>query len=886
MKGRKWMVSALLAAMTCSAPLYAEVNALSDSDLGEISAQGLQTVTNPTDISDQQNNNDSVQLNGETQSVSSSIEIVNSSASALNVHQNSASADNSSDIALYQSNDQFAENSTYSNQSISNDADATDQNNNNRSVQINSDAQSNTSAFIISNAAGSAENIGQNVLSADNLESVNTITQENIQHAFNGEMDFEVLTQNIYSSDTSNQNNNVSSVQLNENAQIDVSGAVVTNSANSAENIGQNIVSVSGTDSFNTIASSNEQSATNYTRDYTEQNIGSFSSDYQKNNINSVQLNDNAQNSVEALVLSNSAASASNIAQNFGSSVAASGFNDITQSNTQNAYNGTGWENWSFQNINNNDLSSSTTSLFYQDNLNAAVQLNDYTTAQNDVKAFALANTAHSASNIAQNVAGAENVSDGNSFDQLNIQSADNWGWNVQAISNEGAAVANSAQDNINGSVEILEGQNRFEGMALANTVMSASNIAQNFASGKNWDGVNIGMQENSQDASSAVYSEQYIGNNSLGSQDTWGQYNDNGSVQATGGQNEINALSVSNAAGSAQNIAQNVAYYESFSNVSSIEQLNRQSALSDTYAYQDISNVAQNNDNNGYQQNNNAAVQILGTQNNENVASFANSAMSAVNIGQNILVISDTQGTDNADQLNIQDTTAYAYAEQIVTNDGVLGSSWAVSQNNNNGAVQLTNAQNDFDGFALSNSVMSAVNIGQNIADINNPLGLSTLQQDNIQTAYNEATFSQSVINDFAVSQNNNNGGTQLNDSQNNVSSLVVLNSVGAAVSSDISVSNVVGSVPLGTVLEQITDVYTENSLESDQVIENYVDIDGQNNNNSSVQLNDSQVASTAIDLSNTAAAAHNYGNNIANLTGASGWTVNQIASQTAINR
>jgi len=58
-----------------------------------------------------------------------------------------------------------------------------------------------------------------------------------------------------------------------------------------------------------------------------------------------------------------------------------------------------------------------------------------------------------------------------------------------------------------------------------------------------------------------------------------------------------------------------------------------------------------------------------------------------------------------------------------------------------------------------------------------------------------------------------------------------------------------------------------------------------GQDNNNGSVQLNNAQVGTTGMVILNSANSAVNVGINMANVTGATGFTINQTAIQSAIN-
>ncbi len=1267
MRGRKWLASALLAGMVVSPVAFAQVSSLDDEILADVSAQGIQTISNPTQIRDQQNNNDSVQVNGDSQRGSSGMEVVNYADSASNVHQNVANISNSEGVTVTQANDQYAENHGNSDQQITNEdrsrrqnnnnasvqlndnaqrgissatvsnaatsavnvgqniASVTDssdigaqqynsqvamnegvdtqtienadvairqennnasvqlndraqrgsstmvnnntagsaanvaqniisvdglrgsslvqandqtaintsneeiqivdnnrrnrlQNNNNGAVQVNDRAQSNASGMVISNASSSAKNVAQNVLEAQNMNGLNVIDQSSVQVATNGSLG-DGDSQDIQNRRAALQNNNDASVQLNDNAQSGSSAMVLGNSANSAENVAQNVFSVNGNVAVNEISSSNDQAATNRTRFGVDQSVDSTDSLRQKNNANSVQLNDNAQNGVAAMALSNSASAASNIAQNAGDSSQIIGFNLISQSNTQVADN----IGVSAQSVSN---SSAVQITAHQDNNNGSVQLNDDTTAQNDVAAMALSNSAMSASNVAQNAAAAANVIVGSLIFQSNDQTATNAIASEQTIDNNGLVTATIGQDNNNGSVQVEEGQNRVEAMSLSNSTGSALNVGQNVASGESVAGIDGIVQDNTQVAEASSYNGQTVYNDGVLVSATIDQNNNNGAVQISNGQNDISAASVVNSAASAVNTGQNVGSFDAVAQIGGITQTNDQTASAtydvnmqyvengswvvDFAALQDnnnasvqinggqngvaamsmlnssasASNVAQSiadynalaqigaisqentqlaattvngagqavinvgvfaaavtplqdnnngsvqlnagqigfsgmslantgtsaanvgqnvggmsdavgitsisqlndqtaqtvwngqgqyvlngslgatvtvlqDNNNGSvqanagaqdgvnamsvanlsasaanvgqnvgamdslaqiglidqtntqvaeaelagtgqlienygevvevsaaQDNNNGSVQVNGAQNAMDVASFVNAAHSAVNVAQNVLEISDLAGLTGASQTNDQ------YASSSVTGSGqeiynysdVVGS-FAIAQDNNNGSVQLNGAQNDVSGLSLANATYSAVNVAQNIATLDNPVGGTALDQANIQTALNEAEAGQYVLNEFAIAQDNNNGSIQVNGAQNNVSAMSVLNATLSSVNVAMNIANINGSDPFGTVLNQSNDQYAENASDALQAIDNAVTLAGQDNNNASVQLNNAQVGTSALMLSNVAASAYNYGLNVASVNGATGWTINQTATQTAIN-
>lgn len=929
----------------------------SGSDYQEIYNGGPSTLQN--------NNNGSVQLNNNAQSGSNTMVLDNTASSAQNVAQNIMSVDGLINSSLSQTNTQIASNLKDIDQTITNDSTTSLQNNNNASVQLNDNTQTNSAGMIIKNTANSAQNVAQNIIDAQNMNGLNIMSQSNEQYASNGAADGETLSQVVLNQDVANQNNNHASVQLNGNSQAGTNSMVMQNTANSAANTAQNITSATGAVSVNIISSSNTQVASNYTRWDVDQSIATGDSNLQRNNTNSVQINDNTQSNTNGMVIANTAGSASNIGQNIGLSGQFVGFNVLLQSNEQYAYNGSGWSNWSFQDINNNNGLLTVTT--FQDNNNASVQLNNGTTAQENVNSMVLANTAHSASNTAQNVAAAGNLLVGNLIAQSNYQEAYNQAWASQGIGNYGVINVNVAQDNNNSSVQISSGQNNVNSMAVLNVANSAANTAQNTLDGFSIIGLNLGYQSNEQYAANSISADQSINNNGLlvsanlfqdnnnssvqvdngqGNLNTMatanvassannigqnignftslaqiaalGQYNtqtansyassyqpisnaslvleaslfqdnNNGSVQINGAQNNNSSLAFTNAASSSQNIAQNVGNFTSLAQIAALGQYNTQTANNYAYSYQPVDNVSLVLEVDAAQHNNNASIQMNGAQNNNSSLALSNVASSASNIGQNILSIADIAGLDLAEQINNQESYSYSEGGQTVTNNGIFLASVSLAQDNNNASVQANNAQNNNSGMLLQNAAASATNIGQNIADVFNPIGFSYLNQENIQTATNEFYFdSHDITNDIAVAQNNNNGSVQLNNSQNGAASMMTLNTSLSAANSAMNIASITGSTPFGTMVSQYNEQTATNDIgavDSSQTVSNGVVILGQNNNNGSVQLNSSQVGTTGMVILNAANSATNIGLNIANVSGASGMTITQTAIQSATN-
>ncbi|WP_457623057.1 beta strand repeat-containing protein [Persephonella sp.] len=284
------------------------------------------TVDDPNNlayIERQNNNNNSVQLNNSAQRETVSMVMENASLSGTNIgvnllttgdvnvpptHVDPSTYGNVTDSVIIQSNDQTATN--FNNEAEGDNAYAlngeytdgvffrTDepeagqmienihgyiptegvQNNNNNSVQLNDNAQAKAQGLIISNIANSAANIAVNMMNTGDITNT-SITQENVQiaknhvnfadgytSAFAGNLNKQ--KQYIYNCNCTaidgEQNNNMNSVQLNGNAQAEVAALTLVNSANSAANIGINLLHA-GTVSGSTIVQRNTATAENFT---------------------------------------------------------------------------------------------------------------------------------------------------------------------------------------------------------------------------------------------------------------------------------------------------------------------------------------------------------------------------------------------------------------------------------------------------------------------------------------------------------------------------------------------------------------------------------------------------------------------------------------------
>lgn len=350
-------------------------------------------------IENQDNNNNSVQVNGNAQENAWVESIMNSAQSATNASGNLASMKNVTGSNISQSNDNTAENHVNlasaeadggiaiagnlnkQTQNIHNmpggyEGDTgiiEDQDNNNNSVQVNNNGQRAVKGILLENSAMSAVNAALNLMGTKNV-SASTLSQSNTQVASNyeniadsysgGQLAIAANAElsanpgqyinNVHATIIEQDNNN-NSVQLNDNAQRDIVVDKTINSANSAVNVGQNIMSL-GDVSGSTISQSNDQYAGNHNNyatssecsvaanlnKQTQEVHNCFCTDLSKgtqdNNMNSVQLNDNAQRNAQGVVIVNAADSAVNGALNVITAGTVSG-SSMTQSNTNVAIN-------------------------------------------------------------------------------------------------------------------------------------------------------------------------------------------------------------------------------------------------------------------------------------------------------------------------------------------------------------------------------------------------------------------------------------------------------------------------------------------------------------------------------------------------------------------
>ncbi|NPB08086.1 MAG: hypothetical protein GXN96_04060 [Aquificae bacterium] len=227
-----------------------------------------QTVNNSNDPDAPQNNNNaSVQLNGNAQQYATAFHIMNSTNTAANQStQGAFVADTGGNVTVYQEALQVALNDTIAGQSVRNrgtpsDTGAGPQDNNNASVQLSNNAQQEVVAFTIANTAGVAVNQSANLAFVTDTTGDVDVEQYAIQYAENT---ISVGQLNVNNDDIDGvQNNNNGSVQLSNNAQQAATAFQMMNAASSAANQSANIAAVSATGGDASIVQSSTQAAIN-----------------------------------------------------------------------------------------------------------------------------------------------------------------------------------------------------------------------------------------------------------------------------------------------------------------------------------------------------------------------------------------------------------------------------------------------------------------------------------------------------------------------------------------------------------------------------------------------------------------------------------------------
>jgi hypothetical protein len=610
----------------------------------------------------------------------------------------------------------------------------------------------------------------------------------------------------------------------------------------------------------------------------------------QDNNNDSVQIASNSQKMVHGLAVTNAADSGGSVGQNIASAYDLIGFNGISQENVQFALNEPAA---SEQYVLNNPFGLFDLSAF-QDNNNGSVQVKD--DAQNWVSALVLSNAALSATTVGQNIASAGNLAFGDLFVQRNYQTAKNdVHKDKQSVVNGGFLLGIDAfQDNNNGSVQVTDAQqggSHAGFMVLANIADSAANVAQNIANGKDAALMSIASQKNWQKAYNDTYTKQSVDSGFSYLSASIFQASNNGSVQISDrAQQWLSAMVIANAASSATNAGQNVASLGSFVSLNFVEQLNHQKADNDTYVSQKVKNIGLL-EVSALQDNNNGSVQVAHAQDWASALTLSHAADSAANVGQNIVASGDFVGLDIVSQKNDQHAKSDTKSKQAVVN---LFASLPLAQDNNNASVQMNDSQSHVRGLSVLNAAASAVNVGQNIATVYNAYsGITAVEQVNEQKAFNggirfwdDSKADQFVVSLASLAQDNNNASVQLNDSQNHAAGLSIVNAAMSAVNVGQNITSVTGLLPLGTTMHQKNIQFAYNNVDTDQVVVTGCSFD-QDNNNGSVQLNNSQKHTQGLTIANVAGSAFNAGLNIGSVWGITGLTgIVQTNCQTAINR
>ncbi len=568
--------------------LFAQANlqdAKADADAGQ--AVLTYVAVNET------NNNGSVGLI-DSQNNAKALSIASMADSAANVGQNIAKVDGYG--ALFaQANLQKAKADVDAGQAVLTYV-AVNETNNNGSVGL-IDSQNNAKALSIASMADSAANVGQNIAKVDGYGAL--FAQANLQKA-KADVD---AGQAVLMYVAANQTNNNGSVDV-AGSQDGLSALSVLNAAASAGNVGQNIAKV---DAYGALfAQANLQDA-KADADAGQAILAAVAFN-QTNNNGSVNLID-SQNNAKALSLASIADSAANVGQNI-AKVDADGAL-FAQANVQKATVDADAGQLVLTGLAAN-----------QTNNNSSV---DVAGSQDGLSALSVLNAAASAGNVGQNIAKVDAY--GALFAQANVQKAKADADAEQFV----GALGVNYQTNNNGSVELIDSQNKAKALSLASIADSAANIGQNVAK-VDAQGA-LFAQANIQDAKVDAEATQTALTGPVAN-----QTNNNGSIELIGSQNGLSALSVLNAAMSAVNMGQNIAYITGKD--VTVSEVNYQTAKADADATQAIAFKGGPGS-----QSNNESIILNGSQMNTSALAIANVAGAAVNIGQNIAYITGAKG-------------------------------------------------------------------------------------------------------------------------------------------------------------------------------------------------------------------------------------------------
>ena len=872
MSGRRWMASALLAAMVSSPLVWAQAVQVDDSILGDVAAQGYQ-------VGNVNLNNDSVVVNGGSQDSAESMVVDNSAASAVNNGQNINTLKNAVNESVDQLNDQYALNMESSDQ-------RSGKNTNNGSVVVNS-SQDSTDTMILSNAASSSVNNGQNIARIKGVLGY-TVSQTNDQVAQNCRSNVQ------YSRKKANLNNGSAVLNGSQNS---VETMIAANSASSAVNDGQNILKIKDSVLFNDGKGDNQlndQYAVNGKQNfqnpiYRERYYEGPVIGPKNTNNGSVVLN-NSQNDVSGMILANSASSAVNNAQNI-AKIKNSLVPSLSQDNLQVAMNcATNVQNASDVKENsvinpvsfsNGDedidtkcrgdaeaeknvvasayaYAESNSKAKSSNTNNGAVALNG---SQNGAEGMILANSASSAVNNGQNIAkvSGSTLFDGKgdtSISQLNDQYACNSVYNGQSAYSDSYAYAEA----------------------------DADAYADSFAKAK----TNCG------NAYAKSNAKAYATADAKADADAKSTNVNNGSVVVNNSQNDASGMIVANSASSAVNNGQNIIKV----------------SKSDLYA-----NLLEDGKGDIVIDQSNLQVAQNCSTNEQDATSYAGAD-----------AIADAYAFAEASAIAEASCVAEARANaSAFANAYADAKADATATNTNNGSVVVNNTQNSIEGMIVANSASSAVNNGQNIARFTGSVigdGESDnyISQLNDQYAFNsvyngQVAYSESYayadsereaggavyasasacrsiaggeVDTYgiiwtdakadATATNTNNGSVALSGSQNEASGMILANSASSAVNNGQNIATI-----KDTTLNGYTEISQDNlqvaqncGTYNEQIAEAYKDGKGdavaRNTNNGSTVLSGSQNGVEGMIVANSASSAVNNGQNILRLNGVNG--------------
>jgi len=726
------------------------------------------------------------------------------------------------------------------------------------------------------------------------------------------------------------QNINNDSVQASGAAEQGASAMAITNSASSAVDIGQNLAgTVSGINAqINQLNNQLAQNSATSLQGALQVDIDvdpGISGDRQNINNGSVQLSDFAQQSASGVAITNAASSAVNVGQNV-AGAGSFGNAGITQDNIQVAKNsalnahGAAQVNvdatfgWFVINADRQDIN------------NGSTQLNG--ASQAGASAMAVTNSASSAANVGQNVAGTISIFANSLALQSNDQTATNTRTNFQLggqldldFTAALFGVTVDRQNINNGSVQANGGaQADISAMAATNAASSAVNVGQNIAGGLSLFNDAVAIQENLQVATNSALNGQLAGQGDVSLTPIFGlnadnQNINNGSTQLNGtSQVNAEALALTNSASSAANIGQNIGYVNAgagFFDFGIVYQTNDQTATNSGVNAQGAIQIdadlggleislGTQNINNGSTQLNDAAQNMV------SAMAITNAASSAANVGQNVAAADDgwfgwayQMNLQIAENRGVNVQGALEADIDAITLDYDVG-----TQNINNGSVQISSiAQADISAMAATNAASSAVNVGQNMASVGWSSFVSLVDQTNDQTAtvanvINGQGAGQVDVDILAISmdaanQNINNGSVQLNNAaQSDAEALALTNSASSAVNVGQNIA-AAGANWFGDIDQTNTQYASSAKINAQLAGQVQIDILAwsenaqiQNINNGSVQLNDNaQQNASGMAITNASSSAVNVGQNIAGVASGFIGSITQTNTQTALN-